>query len=191
MMQSQLNRVAAVAGAAIGIVAPDGRDGMLQHAAEFAAKGIPFIFDPGQAMPLFSGEEFRAFIEQADYVAVNSYEASLLSERTGWSEAEIAKRAKAYIITHGADGSVIHADGVTHQIPAAKPDAIVDPTGCGDAYRAGLLHGLLQGFDWPTTGRIASLMGALKIAHPGTQNHRFSTDEFAAGYKRHFGNAMA
>ena len=164
---------------------------MLQHAAEFAAKGIPFIFDPGQAMPLFSGEEFRAFIEQADYVAVNSYEASLLSERTGWSEAEIAKRVKACIVTHGADGSVIHADGATHEIPAAKPDAIVDPTGCGDAYRAGLLHGLLRGLDWPTTGRIASLMGALKIARPGTQNHRFSADDFAAEYKRQFGQALS
>ena len=186
MMQSQLNRVTAVGDAAIGIVAPDGRDGMLQHAAEFAAKGTPFIFDPGQAMSLFSGEEFRAFIEQADYVAVNSYEASLLSERTGWPEAEIASKVKAYIVTHGADGSVIHADGATHEIPAAKPGAVVDPTGCGDAYRAGLLHGLLKGFDWPTTGRIASLMGALKIAQPGTQNHRFSADEFAAEFKRQF-----
>jgi adenosine kinase len=178
--------VAGVADADIGIVAPDGRDGMLQHAAEFAARGIPFIFDPGQAMPLFSGEEFRAFIEQADYVAVNSYEASLLSERTGWGEAEIAKRVAAYIVTHGADGSVIHAGGAIHEIPAAKPAAVVDPTGCGDAYRAGLLHGLLRGFDWPTTGRVASLMGALKIAQPGTQNHRFGTDAFAAEYKRQF-----
>jgi adenosine kinase len=186
MMQSQLNRVGDVADAAIGIVAPDGRDGMLQHAAEFAAKGIPFIFDPGQAMPLFSGEEFRAFIEQADYVAVNSYEASLLSERTGWSEADIAGRVKAYVVTHGADGSVIHAGGTAHEIPTAKPEAIVDPTGCGDAYRAGLLHGLLRGFDWPTTGRIASLMGALEIARPGTQNHRFSAAEFAAEFKRQF-----
>jgi len=190
MGQSQLNRVADVADAAIGIVAPDGRDGMLEHARDFAARGTPFVFDPGQAMPLFSGEEFRAFIEQADYVAVNSYEASLLSERTGWSEAEIAKRVKACIVTHGADGSVIHADGATHEIPAAKPSAVVDPTGCGDAYRAGMLHGLLRGFDWPTTGRIASLMGALKIAQPGTQNHRFSTDEFAAEFKRQFGQAL-
>ena len=121
MMESHRNRVDDVADAALGIVAPDGREGMLQHAAEFAAKGIPFIFDPGQAMPLFSGEEFRAFIEKASYVAVNSYEASLLSERTGWSEADIAKRVKACIVTHGADGSVIHADGTTYEIPAAEP----------------------------------------------------------------------
>lgn len=186
MMQSQLNHVGDVAGVELGIVAPDGRDGMLQHAAGFAAKGIPFIFDPGQALPLFSGEEFRAFIDKASYVAVNSYEASLLSARTGWSEAGIAQRVKAYIITHGADGSVIHADGATHEIPAAKPRAVVDPTGCGDAYRAGLLHGLLRGFDWPTTGRIASLMGALKIAHPGTQNHRFDAAGFAEEFKRQF-----
>jgi adenosine kinase len=190
MMQSHLNHVSDVADAAIGIVAPDGRDGMLQHATGFAARGTPFIFDPGQALPLFSGEEFRHFITQADYVAVNSYEASLLSERTGWSEAEIAKRVKAYIVTQGADGSVIHADGIAHEIPATKPEAIVDPTGCGDAYRAGLLHGLLRGFDWPTTGRIASLMGALKIAQPGTQNHRFSVAEFAAWYRRQFGQEL-
>ncbi len=190
MALSQLNRVGDVADAAVGIVAPDGRDGMLQHAADFAARGIPFIFDPGQAMPLFSGEEFRAFVEQADYVAVNSYEASLLCERTGWSEADIARRVKAYIVTHGADGSVIHAGATTHEIPAARPREVVDPTGCGDAYRAGLIFGILRGLDWPTTGRIASLMGALKIAHPGTQNQRFSPDEFATEFERQFGRAM-
>ena len=190
MMQSHLNLVADVAEAAIGIVAPDGRDGMLQHAAGFTARGTPFIFDPGQAMPLFSGEEFRAFIEQADYVAVNSYEASLLSERTGWSETDIAGRVKAYIVTHGAEGSVIHADGKAHAIPAAKPREVIDPTGCGDAYRAGLIFGILRGFDWPDVGRIASLMGALKIAHPGTQNQHFSPDEFAAEFKRQFGHAL-
>jgi adenosine kinase len=186
MMQSHQNCVADVDEVALGIVAPDGREGMLQHANEFAAKGIPFIFDPGQAMPLFSGEEFRAFIDKASYVAVNSYEASLLSERTGWSEADIAKRVKAYIVTHGADGSAIHADGTTHEIPAAKPHAVVDPTGCGDAYRAGLIHGILRGLDWPNVGRVASLLGALKIAHPGTQNHRFDAAEFADEFKRQF-----
>jgi adenosine kinase len=186
MQQSHANRVRDAADIALGIVAPDGRDGMLEHARDFAAQGTPFIFDPGQAMPLFSGEEFRAFIEKADYVAVNSYEASLLSERTGWSETEIAAKVKAYIVTHGAEGSVIHADDATHQIPAAKPREVVDPTGCGDAYRAGLIHGILRGCDWPTTGRIASLMGALKIAQPGTQNHRFDPAEFADEFKRQF-----
>ncbi|MGH8110594.1 MAG: carbohydrate kinase family protein [Rhodanobacteraceae bacterium] len=191
MMRSELNRVEDVAEAALGIVAPDGREGMLEHATGFARRGTPFIFDPGQAMPLFSGEEFRAFIEQADYVAVNSYEASLLSERTGWSDAEIAAKVEAFIVTRGADGSTIHADGATHEIPTAKPASVVDPTGCGDAYRAGLIFGLVRGFDWPTTGRVASLMGALKIAHPGTQNQRFTPAEFAAEYKRQFGVALA
>jgi adenosine kinase len=191
MLQSQLNHVGDVADAAIGIVAPDGREGMLQHAAEFVARGVPFIFDPGQALPLFSGEEFRTFIEQADYVAVNSYEASLLGERTGWSEAEIAGRVKAFIVTRGAKGSTIHAGGETYAIPSAKPAAVVDPTGCGDAYRAGLLHGILRGYDWATTGRIASLLGALKIAHSGTQNQRFTAAGFAAEFKRQFGAALA
>jgi len=190
MMQSQLNRVGDVADAELGIVAPDGRDGMLQHAAGFAARGTPFIFDPGQAMPLFSGEEFRACIDKASYVAVNSYEASLLSERTGWSEAGIAQRVEAYIVTHGAEGSVIHAGGATHEIPAARPRSVVDPTGCGDAYRAGLIHGILHGLDWPVVGRIASLMGALKIAHPGTQNHRFDAAGFAEEFRRQFGHAL-
>jgi adenosine kinase len=190
MMESHLNHTSDVADVAIGIVAPDGREGMLQHAAEFAARGTPFIFDPGQALPLFSGAEFRAFIEQADYVAVNSYEASLLSERTGWSEGEIARRVKAYIVTHGAEGSTIHAGSTSHDIPAAKPRAVVDPTGCGDAYRAGLIHGILRGLDWPNVGRVASLLGAIKIAHPGTQNHRFDPAGFAAEFKAQFGYGL-
>jgi adenosine kinase len=190
MNSSQENHAGDVADVAIGIVAPDGRDGMLQHAAEFVARGTPFIFDPGQAMPLFSGEEFRNFIEQAEYVAVNSYEASLLSERTGWSVADIASRVVAYVVTRGADGSTIHAGAATHVIPAAKPREVVDPTGCGDAYRAGLIHGILRGLDWPNVGRVASLMGALKIAHPGTQNQRFDPAGFAAEFKSQFGYTL-
>ena len=187
---SQENHVGDVVDAAIGIVAPDGREGMLQHAAEFAEHGTPFIFDPGQALPLFSGEEFRNFIEQADYVAVNSYEASLLSERTGWSEVDIASRVKAYIVTRGAEGSTILAGGTTLDIPAAKAREVIDPTGCGDAYRAGLIHGILSGLDWPNVGRVASLMGALKIAHPGTQNQRFDRADFATEFKAQFGHAL-
>ena len=190
MLNSHEHHVKDVEGVTFGIVAPDSRDGMLQHSREFAQMGVPFIFDPGQAMPLFNGGEFRALIEQADYVAANSYEASLLSERTGWSEGEIASRVKAYIVTHGAEGSVIRADGEAFEIPAARPRAIVDPTGCGDAYRAGLIHGILHGRDWPTTGRIASLMGALKIARPGTQNHGFTPDEFAVEYRRQFDRTL-
>ncbi|HEX7370312.1 MAG TPA: carbohydrate kinase family protein [Rhodanobacteraceae bacterium] len=190
MQQSQLNHVADVAGVDIGIVAPDGREGMLQHAAGFAARHIPFIFDPGQAMPLFSGEEFRAFIERAEYVAVNSYEASLLSERTGWSDAQIASKVKAYITTRGAEGSVIYANGSAYSIPAATPRAIIDPTGCGDAYRAGLIYGIQHGLDWETTGRVASLMGALKIAEPGTQHQQFTLDAFRAEFESQFGRTL-
>ncbi|MEO6968380.1 MAG: carbohydrate kinase family protein [Rhodanobacteraceae bacterium] len=186
MMRSHENHVRDIPDATFGIVAPDGRDGMLQHAADFAARGVPFIFDPGQAMPLFSGDEFRAFIEQADYVTVNSYEASVLHERTGWSEREIAQRVRAYIVTHGAEGSRIHAREAVHEIPAATPRSVTDPTGCGDAYRAGLIFGIMRGCDWPITGRMASLMGALKVAHPGTQNQRFTYAEFAEAFKEQF-----
>jgi adenosine kinase len=187
MMDSHLNNVRDVTGVRFGIVAPDGRDAMLKHARDFKAAGIPFIFDPGQAMPLFNGDEFRHFIEQADYVTVNDYESQLLSERTGWSEAQIAERVRAYVVTRGADGASIFANGETITIPVAKAERVADPTGCGDAFRAGLIYGWMRGFDHATTGRIASLMGALKVAHHGTQNQRFSADEFAAKFKAVFG----
>lgn len=190
MMRSHENHVRGIPNVTFGIVSPDGRDGMLQHARDFAETHVPFIFDPGQAMPLFSGDEFRAFIEQADYVTVNSYEASLLQERTGWSERDIAQRVRAYIVTHGAEGSRIHTVETTHEIPAAKPRSVTDPTGCGDAYRAGLIFGIMRGCDWPTTGRMASLMGALKVEHPGTQNQRFTYAEFAATFEEQFGYAL-
>ncbi len=170
----------------LGIVAPENRDGMLEHAAQFQAAGIPFIFDPGQAMALFNGDDFRAFIEQASWVAVNDYESSVLVERTGWSLEEIAQRVRALIVTRGGEGSQIYAAGQRHDVPPVKPAKIADPTGCGDAYRAGLLYGLQRDLDWPTTGRIASLMGALKIEHHGTQNHRFTRAEFAARFKSEF-----
>jgi adenosine kinase len=190
MGHSHLNSVADAQGVALGIVSPDGRDGMIQHAEQFAAAGIPFIFDPGQGLPMFGGDELKAFIDQATWVTVNEYEWSLMAERTGWSEAEIASRVAALIVTKGADGSTIHADGREIHIPAAKPAAIVDPTGCGDAYRAGLIHGLLRGLPWDTTGRIASLLGAIKIAHKGTQNHVFTMDEFRDQYLVSFGTAL-
>ncbi|MBS0212927.1 MAG: carbohydrate kinase family protein [Proteobacteria bacterium] len=190
MMQAHENHVGDAAGVRLGIVGPDGREAMLQHARDFAQRGIPFIFDPGQAMPLFSGEEFRAFIEQATYVTVNDYESSLLHERTGWSAQDIAAKVQAYIITRGQHGSLIHADGTEHHVPVAKAQAVVDPTGCGDAYRAGLLFGIEKGHDWPTTGRIASLMGALKVAHPGTQNQRFDYAQFAEHFRAQFGYAL-
>jgi len=189
MMRSHENHVRDVKEATFGIVAPDGPDAMLQNAREFNELGIPFIFDPGQAMPLFDGAQFRNFIEQADYVVVNDYESNLLQQRTGWSAAEIAKRVKAYIVTRGPRGSLIHAEGQMFDIPPAHERRISDPTGCGDAYRAGLIFGITGGMDWPTSGRIASLMGSIKIAHTGTQNHRFTHDEFWSLFRGSFGYA--
>ena len=190
MGMSHLNHVSEAQDVALGIVAPDGRDGMLQHAQEFADIGIPFVFDPGQGMPMFSGAELLQFIEQADYVTVNDYEARLLQDKTGKTLEQIAQRVDALIVTLGADGSIIHTAGKHITIPTPKPAALVDPTGCGDAYRAGLLYGIQHGWDWDTTGRLASLLGALKIAHRGGQNHRFTRAELAAQFQQHFGYSI-
>lgn len=186
MQQSHLNDVTAAKDIAIGIVAPDGRDGMLQHAAQFAAAGIPFVFDPGQGLPMFGAEDLDRFVSQATWVAVNDYEWQMVQQKTGWSTADVAARVKALIVTRGAKGSTIHAEGREIAIPCARTGQVVDPTGCGDAYRAGLLHGLLHGLDWETTGRVASLMGAIKIETRGTQNHRFTPADFAARLKASF-----
>jgi adenosine kinase len=180
MQGSHLNSVADARDIALGIVAPDSREGMLQHADQFARARIPFIFDPGQGLPLFDGDALRTFIGQATWVVMNEYEWQVVQQRTGWSTAEVAQRVEALIVTCGAEGSTIHAGGREIRIPAAPVRAVVDPTGCGDAYRAGLLHGLLHGLDWRTTGHIASLMGAIKIEARGTQNHRFTPAEFTA-----------
>ncbi len=178
MTQSWRQEVPADGSITIGVLAPDGREGMIAHAAQFAHARIPFIFDPGQAMTLFGREELEAFVEQAAWVTVNDYEAELLQERTGLSTGELAARVKAYVVTQGAQGSVVHAGGRRVEIPVVRAPSVVDPTGCGDAYRAGLLYGLMRGIDWETTGRIASLMGAIKIATVGTQHHHFTMDEF-------------
>jgi adenosine kinase len=190
MMRSHECHVRDVAGVRFGSVSPDGREAMLQHAREFHEMGTPFIFDPGQAMILFNGEEFRDFINKADYVTVNDYESQVLSERTGWSSEEIGKRVKAYVVTRGPRGAQIYTPGEVIEIPAATPVRVVDPTGCGDAFRAGLIHGLMKGIDLQTTGRIASLMGALKIEHHGTQNQRFDYAEFADQFRQQFGYAI-
>ncbi len=178
MQQSHTNKVADARGISLGIVAPDGRDGMLQHAEQFAAAGIPFIFDPGQGLPMFGAEELTRFITQATWVAMNEYEWQLVQQKTGWTVRDVTERVKALIVTLGASGSVIHTGDGEIPIPCAKAESVVDPTGCGDAYRAGLIHGLLHGLDWKTTGRIASLLGAIKIESRGTQNHRFTRAEF-------------
>jgi adenosine kinase len=174
-------------GVTLGIVSPDGRQGMIDHAEQFVEAGIPFIFDPGQAMPLFNKDDFRTFIRQATWVCVNDYESQLLQERTGWSPHEIAEKVEALIVTRGAKGSHIYAsDDGRIEIPPAAVKGVVDPTGCGDAYRGGLLYGLMNGLDWEVTGRIAALMGAIKIEHHGTQNHSFTMDEFRQRYRHSF-----
>jgi adenosine kinase len=188
---SHRNRVADVRDVALGIVAPDGRQGMIEHAQQFADAGIPFVFDPGQGLPMFGGEELKVFIDQATWVTVNEYEWSLMAERTGWSEADIAGRVEALIVTHGGEGSTIHAQGRSIRIPPAPARQVVDPTGCGDAYRAGLIHGLLHGLPWEATGRVASLMGSLKIENRGTQNHSFTMADFRERYRAVFGTDMA
>jgi adenosine kinase len=173
-------------GVKVGAVSPDGRDGMLLHARQFAEGGIPFLFDPGQGLPMFNGEELSAFIDQAAWVAVNDYESELLMDRTGLSLEKIADSVDALIVTRGGKGSTIFAGGKSYDIPCAKADSLADPTGCGDAFRGGLLYGQLQGMDWETSGRIASLMGAYNIERPGTQNHRFSMEQFRARFKKEF-----
>jgi len=173
-------------GISLGLISPDGRDGMIQHAEQFANANIPFIFDPGQGLPMFDADELNTFLEQATYVTVNDYESQLMQERTGLSEGEMAERVDALIVTRGAEGSAVYAQGKKITIPVVAVDDLRDPTGCGDAYRAGLIYGLMNDMDWDTTCRIASLMGAIKIQSHGTQNHSFSLAEFKDKFKQEF-----
>ncbi len=190
MSHSHANNIADAEGVALGIVAPDGREGMLQHARGFHEAGIPFIFDPGQGLPMFDGAELLNFLQLADYCTVNDYEAKLLRERTGRSIEELASHVKALIVTLGGKGSEIYTDGRRIDIPCVEPEDIVDPTGCGDAYRAGLLYGIARGWAWEKTGRLASLMGSIKIAHRGGQNHRPGSAEIAERFARAFGETL-
>jgi adenosine kinase len=184
------NQVDDAEGISIGMVSPDGRQGMLEHAGQFVSAGIPFIFDPGQGLPLFGGEELVNFIDQSTWVCVNDYESELLQERTGMSPHEIAERVEALIVTLGGDGSHIYTENRRIEVPPALVRDVIDPTGCGDAYRAGLLYGLMHTMDWETTGRIAALMGAIKIEHHGTQNHSFDVDEFRSRYRESFDDEL-
>ena len=190
MMRSYENHVRDVPDIGFGIVGPDGYEAMLQNSAEFAECNIPFIFDPGQAMPLFNGKELTQMIEHATYVTVNDYESNLLQEKTGLSEKQIAERVQAYLITRGPKGSEIHSKSGMLQIPPATVTRVADPTGCGDAYRAGLIYGWMNNMDMATTGRIASLMGALKIENVGPQNQRFDYAQFAEQFRQQFGYAL-
>lgn len=184
MNESHQNSVNDAKDVQLAIIAPDGRDGMFQHAKECHDAGIPFMFDPGQGLPMFNGEELLHFIEMADYLAVNDYESQVIQDKTGLSLEALAAKVKALIVTLGGEGSQIYADGEIHEIPCVEAEAIVDPTGCGDAYRAGLLYGMSQGWDWQTCGRLASTMGSIKIAHKGGQNHALSREEIQDIYTR-------
>jgi adenosine kinase len=187
MDHAHTSEVPTDAGITVGMVSPNGREGMIQHARQFVEAGIPFVFDPGQGLPMFDGDDLRIFIEQATWLAVNDYEGQMLRERTGWSEQEIGERVDALIVTRGGKGSTIFAGGEQLDIPAAKPAGVNDPTGCGDAYRAGLLYGLLNDMNWEDTGRLASLLGAIKIASLGTQNHSFTPQTLDDEFESNFG----
>lgn len=178
-------------GISLGMIAPDGRDGMLSHAREFVERGIPYIFDPGQGLPMFDGKEHLDFIEGATWAVVNEYEAEMLQEKTGLSLTEMAGKLKALIVTRGGDGATIYAASRQIDIPCATPSTVADPTGCGDAFRGGLLYALEKGHDWETTGRIASLMGTIKVETDGTQNHRITPEAFNARFNKEFGQALA
>ena len=184
---SHENKISDADGCTIGLVSPDGRDGMIQHAEQFAQSGIPFMFDPGQGMPMFDGDDLMRFAEQAEWLAFNDYEAKLMQERTGKSPQQLADMVSAVIVTRGGEGSSIYTRDKLYEIPAAQVAGLADPTGCGDAYRAGLLYGLMHDMEWELTGRIAALMGAVKIEHAGTQNHSFTRDEFDQRFKDGFG----
>ncbi len=184
------NKISDSSGCTIGLVSPDGRDGMIQHAEQFADADIPFIFDPGQGMPMFDGDDLLHFAEQAQWLAFNDYEAKLMQERTGKSPEQLAQMVDAVIVTRGGEGSRIYTKSKLYEIPAAKAASLEDPTGCGDAYRSGLLYGLMNSMDWDVTGRIAALMGAIKIEHAGTQNHSFTRDEFDQRFKDVFGISL-
>ena len=184
------NDVRAVADVALGIVSPDGRDGMLRHVRGFFEAGVPCIFDPGQGMPLFNGDELLECVKKSQYVVLNDYEAELLQSRTGQNIDALARHVKALVVTRGAEGSTIYTQGGAITIAAAKPSAILDPTGCGDAYRSGLLYGIVNGLDWETTGQLASVMGAIKIEHRGGQNHRPSRADIVQRLHAEFGKSL-
>jgi adenosine kinase len=187
MNHSHENHIGAGLSAGIAIIGPDGKQGMLEHAKQCAARSLPFLFDPGQGLPMFSADEIGEFLRLADYVAVNDYEGKLLEEKTGRKLEDLAREVKALVYTLGAGGSVILAGGQRYEIPCVQAESVVDPTGCGDAYRAGLLYGISHGWDWPSTGKLGSLMGAIKIAHRGAQNHAPAREEIEARFKRAFG----
>lgn len=189
MSHSHLNRVGDAGPACLGIVAPDGRDGMIQHAQQFVEAGVPFIFDPGQGLPMFGKADLETFVAQATYAAVNDYEAKMLCDKMELSLEQIAAQLPGgLIVTRGGEGSWVFAQGQRFDIPCVKAEAVVDPTGCGDAYRGGLLYGLAEGMPLQEAAKLASLMGSIKIAHRGGQTHQVTREEVAARYEAAFGH---
>ena len=173
MMQAHTTRIEARSDIKLGIIAPDGRDAMLQHAEQFKAADIPFVFDPGQGLPMFDGAELAHFVQQATWVTVNDYEAKMLSDRTGWSSAELSRKVQGLVVTLGAEGSEVWIDGEKTQVPAVAAVSVVDPTGCGDAFRGALLFGLEQGWTLARCAALGSQLGAQKIATRGGQNYSY------------------
>lgn len=187
MQHSSRNRVADTEGIRMGIIAPDSKAAMQQHSRDFPAHGIPHIFDPGQAMILFDGEEMKSFIDNANWVVCNDYECEVLQQRTGWSREMIASKVEALIVTSGAEGCVVYTGDDYKEIPAAQADAIKDPTGCGDAFRSGLIYALLNDYDLVTGARLGCVMGAIKIAHQGPQNHKPEFSEIEHRFNKAYG----
>jgi adenosine kinase len=171
MMQAHVTRVEAAGGVKLGIISPDGRDAMLEHSQQFHAAGIPFVFDPGQGLPMFDGRELAEFIGKASWVTVNDYEGKMLSERTGWSSAEISRRVRGLVVTLGAEGCEVWIGGDKTIVPPVKAAAVVDPTGCGDAWRGALLYGLEQGWALHRCAELGNQVGSIKIASRGPQNY--------------------
>ncbi|MGZ5193867.1 MAG: carbohydrate kinase family protein [Ramlibacter sp.] len=171
MMQAHQTRIEPRADIKLGIIAPDGRDAMIEHAQQFKAAGIPFVFDPGQGLPMFDGAELARFIGQCTWVTVNDYEGKMLSERTGWSSAEISRRTQGLVVTLGGDGCEVWIGGEKTIVPAVKAAEVIDPTGCGDAWRGALLYGLEQGWPLARCAALGNRVGAIKIASRGPQNY--------------------
>jgi len=190
MSHAHLNAIGDVNEVALAIVSPDGRQGMVEHARDLSAAGIPYVFDPGQGLPMFSGNELMEMMRGARALAVNDYEARVVEQKTGRSVAELARAVEAVVVTRGGEGSQVLAGGRLEHVPAVKPDALVDPTGCGDAYRAGLLYGIARGWDWRKSARLASVMGSIKIAHRGGQNHAPAREEIARRFAASFGEEL-
>ena len=172
MMQAHAHRIGPDAAVKVGIISPDGRDAMLQHAEQFVAAGIPFVFDPGQGLPMFNGAELARFVEQATWVTVNDYEGKMLCDRTGMTLADLSRKVQGLVVTLGAEGCEVWIDGVRTHVPPVAPAQVVDPTGCGDAWRGALLFGLEKGWPLARCAALGNRVGALKIAQRGPQNYR-------------------